>query len=156
MTSHCWKKWLPCVSPDTNFPCDLKQVTKSPLERREHSFFLRLQCITPNGKNQHGLLKKNVKVKPGEHVYNSYKCKASLKWILGAERQSLVGQSFKQTNEDDLIKFKSCTHDRKTHRLVFSCTKYMSMILWTRMEKNTISSSSKNHLKHSPSLRNVL
>ena len=65
MTSHCWKKWLPCVSPDTNFPCDLKQVTKSPLERREHSFFLRLQCITPNGKNQHGLLKKNVKVKPG-------------------------------------------------------------------------------------------
>lgn len=64
MTSHCWKK-RSCVSPDTNFPCDLKQVTKSPLERREHSFFLRLQCITPNGKNQHGLLKKNVKIKPG-------------------------------------------------------------------------------------------
>ena len=65
MTSHCWKK-RSCVSPDTNFPCDLEQVTKSPLERREHSFFLRLQCITPNGKNQHGLLKKNVKIKPGK------------------------------------------------------------------------------------------
>ena len=65
----------------------------------------------------------------------------------------MIGQ-FQQTNEDNLIKFKSCTHDRKTHRLVFSCTKYMSMISWTRME-NTISSFAKNHLKCSSSLRKL-
>ena len=66
---------------------------------------------------------------------------------MGAERQSLIGQSFKQTNEDDVIKFNSYTHDRKTHRLVFSCTKNMSTILWTRMEKNTISSPVKKSFK---------
>ena len=64
MIGHCCEK-RSCASSVINFLCDIEQVTKPPLVRREHFFFLRLLCIRPNGKNQHGLLRRMWKSNQG-------------------------------------------------------------------------------------------
>lgn len=154
MIGHCCEK-RSCASSVINFLCDVEQVTKSPLVRREHFFFLRLLCIRPNGKNQYGLLRRMWKSNQGsmsKTVINARRAWSEYWELRCGAWQVRVSRRQKRMIRSNL----NPIFIIGKHTCLCFHGLSMSMIPWTGMDKNSISTSAKKYLQCSPSLRNVL